>query len=119
MNATELHNDTIVIDGLIIANWSREIFEQMHQGGLTMANCTCAVWEGTEQTLANIAQLKRWFTEHDDLITQVHSVADIRRAKSVPCRHHARLAEHLCHRNRYRYVARVSRFGRAVHAAHL
>ncbi|MBT5297501.1 MAG: membrane dipeptidase [Rhodospirillaceae bacterium] len=82
MNATELHNDTIVIDGLIIANWSREIFEQMHQGGLTMANCTCAVWEGTEQTLANISQWKRWFTEHDDLITQVHSVADIRRAKS-------------------------------------
>ncbi|MDD9876144.1 MAG: dipeptidase [Magnetovibrio sp.] len=82
MTPEELHADAVVIDGLIISKWSRDVFEAMHRGGLTAANCTCAVWEGTNETLANIAQWKRWFAEHADLITQVHSVADIRRAKA-------------------------------------
>jgi len=82
VDAEALHRDAVVIDGLIIANWSRGVFENMHAGGLTAANCTCAVWEGFEATMANVARWKRWFDEHDDIITQVHSVADITRAKS-------------------------------------
>ena len=30
-----LHQNSIVIDGLVISNWSRDVFEQMHRGGLT------------------------------------------------------------------------------------
>ena len=40
MNATERHEGGIVTDGLIISNWSREVFEDMRRGGLTAANCT-------------------------------------------------------------------------------
>jgi membrane dipeptidase len=71
----------IVIDGLIISKWSRSVFEDMRAGGLTAANCTCSVWEGFEATMRNIAEWKRSFREHADLITQVYGTADIRRAK--------------------------------------
>ena len=79
--ADTLHQNSIVIDGLVISKWSRNVFEEMHRGGLTAANCTCSVWEGFNDTMANIAQWKRDLTENADILTQVHSVADIRRAK--------------------------------------
>ena len=80
--ADTLHQNSIVIDGLVISKWSRNVFEEMHRGGLTAANCTCSVWEGFNDTMANIAQWKRDLTENADILTQVHSVADIRRAKA-------------------------------------
>jgi len=80
MSAT--FDDAILIDGLVIANFSRAVFEDMAKGGITAANCTCCVWHDFRQTMANIAQWKRWFAEHDDLLLQVHSTADIRRAKA-------------------------------------
>jgi Zn-dependent dipeptidase, microsomal dipeptidase homolog len=49
MSPAELHADSIVIDGLIIAKWNRELFEDMRKGGLTAANCTVSVWEGSRQ----------------------------------------------------------------------
>lgn len=79
MNA--LHDSAVVIDGLIISNWSRAVFEDMRRGGLTAANCTCSVWEGIRGTMDNIARWKRWIDENDDLLVQVHTTADIRRAK--------------------------------------
>ena len=81
MPASDLHNDAIIIDGLEICNWSRSVFEDMRRGGLTAVNCTCSVWEGISGSLDNIAQWKKWFRENDDLILQVHTAADIRRAK--------------------------------------
>ena len=78
---SSLHQDAIVIDGLIISKWGREVFRSMRAGGLTAANCTCSVWDGFRGTMENIAQWKRWFAEHDDLILQVFSTDDIRRAK--------------------------------------
>lgn len=78
---TSLHDSLTVIDGLIISNWSREVFEAMHAGGVTAANCTCCVWENFHHTMMNIAQWKRWFVEHGDIIMQVRTGADIRRAK--------------------------------------
>ena len=81
MNASDLHNDAIIVDGLIVADWSREIFEDMRAGGLTAANCTCSIWEGFQGTMRNIARWKRWFREHDDLLLQVRNTDDIHRAK--------------------------------------
>ena len=82
MTDRTLHKDAIIIDGLVIAKWSRPVFEAMQAGGLTAVNCTCAVWEGIAETLANIAQWKRWFGEHADLIMPIHKTADILRAKA-------------------------------------
>ena len=79
--SANLHQDSIFIDGLIISNWSRSLFEQMRAGGLTAANCTCSVWEDFQATMANVGTWKRWFSEYDDLLLQVHTTADIERAK--------------------------------------
>ena len=54
-----LHNDSIVIDGLIIAKWERSVFDDMRKGGLTAANCTVSVWEGFTDTVDNIAEMKQ------------------------------------------------------------
>ena len=76
-----LHKSAIVIDGLVVSNWSRQVFEDMHRGGLTAANCTCSVWEGLRDTMINIAQWKKAFLENADIIMQVRSAEDIHRAK--------------------------------------
>jgi membrane dipeptidase len=76
------YDDAILIDGLVISRFSRAVFEDMREGGITAANCTCCIWHDFRASMANVSQWKRWFDEHDDLITQVHCAADIRRAKS-------------------------------------
>ena len=83
MRASSLHNDLIVFDGLIVSNWSREIFENMHEGGLTGANCTCCVWEGFTDTMRNISNWKQWIGENADLLQQAYSTDDIRDAKKA------------------------------------
>jgi membrane dipeptidase len=79
---TGIHDSLTVIDGLVISEWSRAVFADMRQGGLTAANCTCSIWEGFTDTMRNIAQWKRWFTDHADLISPVRVTTDIRRAKA-------------------------------------
>lgn len=83
MPSKELHESAIVIDGLVVSRWSREVFEDMLRGGLTAANCTCSIWEGTRDTLINIAWWKKAFIDHSDLIMQVRGAADIRKAKEI------------------------------------
>jgi len=77
-----LHEAAIIIDGLIISKFGREVFEDMRRGGLTAANCTCCVWENFTESMRNIMRWKMWFREHGDLIIQVYSTDDIRRAKA-------------------------------------
>jgi len=78
---TIIHDSLTVIDGLVVSKWSRGVFNDMHKGGLTAANCTCSIWEGFADTMRNIAQWKCWFTDNADLITPVRTTADIRRGK--------------------------------------
>ncbi|HEX6415317.1 MAG TPA: dipeptidase [Burkholderiales bacterium] len=81
MNSADLHRELTVVDGLVVANFGRAIFEDMRRGGLSAANCTCSIWEGFRATMDNVARWKGWFREHSDLITQVTTSADIARAK--------------------------------------
>lgn len=79
--SSHLHEKSIVIDGLIVSNFGRDVFEDMRQGGLTAANCTCCIWEGFTETMRNVARWKAWFRDHADLITQVYTTEDIATAK--------------------------------------
>lgn len=79
----DLHKDLIVIDGLIISKWNREVFEDMRKGGITAANCTCSIWEGINESLINLAKWKSWFKEYSDLIIQVNEIEDILYAKKT------------------------------------
>ncbi|KAH7027218.1 renal dipeptidase family [Microdochium trichocladiopsis] len=81
--ARAIYADSIHFDGLNICNFSREIFESWHKGGFTGVSCTCGLWEGFRQSIANVVQWKKWFEEHSDLIVQAHCVADIRAAKKA------------------------------------
>ena len=83
MSDNSFHAELIVFDGLIVSNWSREIFKDMREGGLTGANCTCCVWENFTDTMQNIADWKKRFEEYDDLIMQAYSTTDISNAKSL------------------------------------
>lgn len=77
----DLHRQSVVIDGLIVSRWSRNLFEAMQSGGLTAVNCTCGIWEGFEPSMRAIAAWKGWLREHGDILTQVYGVEDIARAK--------------------------------------
>ncbi len=79
--ASGLHERCLVVDGLIISDFGRPVFEDMRRGGLTAANCTCCVWEGFTATMRNVMRWKAWFREHSDLITQIYTAADVERAK--------------------------------------
>lgn len=76
-----VYDNSVVIDGLIISNWSGEIFREMRAAGLTAANCTCSVWEGFEATIQNIAKWNGWFRDYEDDIVKARSTEDIVRAK--------------------------------------
>ncbi|SDH78702.1 membrane dipeptidase [Vibrio xiamenensis] len=82
MNASELHEESIVIDGLVIAKWDRALFEDMRRGGITAANCTVSVWEGFQNTVNNISAMNQLIDDNSDLILKVTCTDDIRRAKA-------------------------------------
>jgi len=78
---SKVYNEAIVFDGLNICNWSREIFQEWKEGGITGVSATCGLWEGIRGSIDNIIAWQRLFEENSDLILQVHGVEDIRRAK--------------------------------------
>lgn len=78
---SDIHSRSVIFDGLVVSNFNRRVFEDMHAGGITAANCTCCIWEGFEQTMRNVAKWKRLFAENSDIIMQVRSTVDITRAK--------------------------------------
>ena len=50
-----MNPDWTVIDGLQYSAWSREIFEQMHEGGLNAVHVTIAYHENTRETRLSTA----------------------------------------------------------------
>lgn len=79
--ARTLHDDLVVIDGLIVSKWSREVFEAMQAGGITAANCTCSIWEDFPTTMKAIADWKTMLSANADLLLQVYDADDIGQAK--------------------------------------
>lgn len=80
-NPQSRHRQPLLVDGLIVSNWSRSLFEEMRDGGLTAANCTCSIWEDFVPSMQAIAQWKERFASNDDIITQVYTADDILRAR--------------------------------------
>lgn len=80
--ARQLHEQSIVIDGLNVSRWGEEaVYRHLHEGGLTAINATVAVWEGTQGTLRNIARFYKDFDTYSRYIRQVTCLDDIRKAK--------------------------------------
>lgn len=67
----------LTIDGLQYSNWSREIFEQMREGGLDAVHATLVYHETTRETLSRLGEWNRRFEAWPDLIMPVHVPQDI------------------------------------------
>ncbi len=77
-----VYEDAIVIDSLNVSNWeSPAVFHAMHTGGVTATNVTVATWENFIETMDHLAAWPSRFDDHKDILLQVRSTADIRRAK--------------------------------------
>ncbi|ESR22529.1 dipeptidase [Lutibaculum baratangense] len=81
--SSSLHERLVVVDGLIISRWHRPVFEAMHEGGITAANCTCSVWEDFPTTMKAMADWKTRIRENADILTQIYTTDDIRAAKEA------------------------------------
>lgn len=76
--------DAVVIDGLDTSRWGvRSVYERLRGSGVTAINATIAVWDDYAQTLENIKRWYGWLEANDDLLLQVSTADDIRRAKRV------------------------------------
>ena len=70
-----------VVDGLQYSAWSREVFEQMHAGGLNAVHVTVAYHETTRDTLTRLGEWNARFEAFPDLIKPVFEPQDIHKAK--------------------------------------
>lgn len=73
----------LTVDGLQYSNWSREIFEQMREGGVDAVHATLVYHETLRETLTRIGEWNRRFEAHGDLIMPVHAPGDIERAREA------------------------------------
>ncbi|WP_298449308.1 dipeptidase [uncultured Marinobacter sp.] len=73
----------LTIDGLQYSNWSREIFEQMHAGGVSAVHATLVYHENTRETLSRFGDWNRRFEQHSDLIMPVYEAEDIQAAQET------------------------------------
>ncbi|QEA41019.1 membrane dipeptidase [Pistricoccus aurantiacus] len=73
----------LIVDGLQYSNWSREIFEQMREGGVNAVHATLVYHETTRDTLSRLGEWNRRFETHRDLIMPVREAADIQRAQEA------------------------------------
>lgn len=73
---------SLVFDGLQISNWDRSTLEEVRAGGVHGINATCAVWDGPQETLRNIADWLVIQRENSDLVRLVTTAEGIREAAS-------------------------------------
>lgn len=75
-----MNRRTLIIDCLQYCNWSREIFQQMHEGGVSAVHVTICYHENFRETVANFERWNRWFELYSDWIFHGTSAGDVRRA---------------------------------------
>ncbi len=81
-NASQFHNDNIIIDGLNASNFfDPRIAGRLHSGGLTAVNATFAAWHTPHETINLIADMLLMLEQHSDKLMPARSVADIHKAK--------------------------------------
>lgn len=70
------------VDALQFCNWSRKIFGQMREAGLSAVHATVAYHESFRATVDRIVAWNARFRDHADLILPGRSAADLMRALS-------------------------------------
>ena len=85
MSTTDNATDTgpVIVDGLQINNWDRDVLHELHHGGVHAVNATCAVWEGTVETLGAIGDWLVLARENSDLVRLVTTTEEIGQARAA------------------------------------
>ena len=71
------------IDALQYCNWSREIFQQLRQGGVDAVHATIAYHEDFAEVVERIKEWDARFRDHSDLIFHGTTGTDVRRARAT------------------------------------
>jgi microsomal dipeptidase-like Zn-dependent dipeptidase len=69
------------IDALQFCNWSREIFLQMREAGMTAVHATVSYHDGFRDTVRNLVDWNARFRDHSDLILFARTADDLDLAK--------------------------------------
>ena len=84
MDATTLHRESIVIDGLNASHFLEpKILDRLEAGGVTTVHATVAAWHDLPETMALIAAHQALLRSYADRIMAVRETADIHRAKGT------------------------------------
>ncbi|WP_211310977.1 dipeptidase [Halomonas denitrificans] len=78
-----MSKELLIVDGLQYSNWSREIFEQMREGGVDAVHATLVYHENIRETLTRLGEWNRRFEADGDLIMPVKEAGDIERARQA------------------------------------
>ena len=70
----------LIVDGLEINYWSRDVITEVRSGGVNVVHATIATWEDTAQTMTAIGSFRHLCRHNADLIRIVRSVADVHQA---------------------------------------
>jgi membrane dipeptidase len=73
----------IIIDGLELCNWDRNLLLELQKGGVTCVHACLGLWENARETLGKIGQWYRFFEMNNDLIMQVRTGEDILTARAI------------------------------------
>ncbi|TGS11790.1 membrane dipeptidase [Mesorhizobium sp. M2E.F.Ca.ET.209.01.1.1] len=73
----------VLIDGLQYCNWSREVFAEMRQGGLTAVHATVGYHEGFRETVRHLVDWRTRFRDNEDLILLARDSGDLERARAT------------------------------------
>ena len=70
-----------LIDGLQFSNWSREIFLEMREAGMTAVHATVSYHDGFRDTVRGLIEWNARFRDHADLILFARSADDVELAR--------------------------------------
>ena len=82
-DATSLHSDAIVIDGLQCCDFNRALMEEALRGGVTAINHAAILWENFRDGIDRIIEWRSLFDANADIVMPVRSVADIHAARAA------------------------------------
>ena len=67
----------MIIDGLEINDWTRDVVLQVRSGGVDVVHATCGVWEDTAGAMTRIGSWRHFARQNADIVRIVRTVEDI------------------------------------------
>lgn len=70
----------MIIDGLEINDWTRDVVQQVRSGGVDIVHATCGVWEDTAGAMTRIGSWRHFARQNSDVVRIVRTVDDMHAA---------------------------------------